>query len=115
MHTNGVSLDNEKGSERPATASRLYRRKQPNLGLLMQIGTWRDPGITIHEFDDLMEQIIMCRCGLLMLEKRFAGEHHCNQKLSLGSVRLEYKDVREEVYTFDADDSYSDVSESLDN
>jgi hypothetical protein len=66
------------------------KEKKTELGMLMQIGAWKNPGVTGRELNGLFKRIVRCKCGLFMLEKRFEGEHHCVTKAFVGKIALEF-------------------------
>jgi hypothetical protein len=56
------------------------RQRETDLGLLMRLGAWKDPGLTQAEFLRLIRKFVQCNCGLIMTEKRYYGEHPCESK-----------------------------------
>jgi hypothetical protein len=72
-----------------AVSSRPRKRQHlTDLGLLMQLGAWKNPGLSVNEFLDLINKFVRCKCGLIMTFKRFLGEHKCAIK-GLGYINFD--------------------------
>jgi hypothetical protein len=83
----------------------------------MQLGSWKNPGLTANEFLGLIGKIVRCKCGLIMTNKRYLGEHKCaikGQGYIGWTLRFSNKLIEEET-DIDSETEHTDldsVSES---
>jgi hypothetical protein len=86
-----------------------------DLGLLMQLAAWKNPGITEKEFQDLIDKFIQCNCGLIMTYKRFLGEHICAVKGRQENSRVAIRFIKEEAVGEGAENSGKTEGEQADS